>query len=387
MRTSPKLDQQQKIKSPQPLFGKPVFSPHSRARARSQTTLNVRRFSTDSVLNSQSLTIDRSTAIGRRLSKDASFLNSSPPDINSRRSSYLDMLNSSSKLSGKSPVLSIENVSQAAAESGSIKRLNDVPRKYSDAESIGRKLATLPKYKDNINTNRLHPGDRLHMGKSDETLSKSDNYTDTLKPNEIAPARSYQDMLDNKKRDLEIEEPGTSSSINLTSSSKNTSNLSDDEIARRNKLTIEQLRSQLNEKIESIKPQIKRTTSNTTPQTTSTLPALPPKHPSTLPPKLPSTLPPKMPSALPPKLPSTLPPPLPTTLPPATLPSTLPSNPSIRIEDTSRPERSEGTSRSSRSAERRIKHRHRSLGEAPKSPLPPEPIPVKRNRRVTEHSR
>lgn len=263
MRSSPKLEQA-KIKSPQPLFGKPIFSPRSRARAASQSSLNVRRFSTDSVLNSQTLKIDRSAAIGRRLSKDASFLNSSPPDINSRRSSYLDMINSSQKLSGKSPVLSIENVSQKDPE-------GDITRKYSDAESIGRKLATLPKYKDGINTNRLHPGDRLNIGKSDETLSKSDNFKETIQPSEISQARSCQNILDNTKKDLEIEE-GASSTLNVSHSQRG--NLSDDEITRRNKLTIEQLRSQLNEKIESIKPQIKRTTSNQVPMTSRAHPAI-----------------------------------------------------------------------------------------------------------------
>lgn len=328
MRTSPKMEQQMKMKSPQPVFGKPLFSPRSRARAKSQTALNVRRFSTDSVFNSQTLKIDRSSAIGRRLSKDATFLSSSPPDINSRRSSYLDMVNSSTnKLSGKSPVLSIENVSECDSVG---KKTNDIARKYSDAENIGRKLATLPKYKDSLNSNRLHPGDRMSMGKSEETLAKSDNFSDTLKSNEIISAKSYQNILDSSKKDLEADtgtstgkDAGASSAINLSSAQK--SNLSDDEIAKRNKLTIEQLKTQLSDKIESIKPQIQRTQSNTA----------------------------------------------------------APTNPSIRIqvEDTSKP---------SRSAERRVKHRHRSLGEvpAPRSPLPPEPtVPSRRNRRVTEHSR
>lgn len=57
-------------------------------------------FSTDSVFNSET-PADRSASIGRRLSKDAStFLNTSPPDINSRRSSYLDIISTGSKLSG-----------------------------------------------------------------------------------------------------------------------------------------------------------------------------------------------------------------------------------------------------------------------------------------------
>lgn len=48
--------------------------------------LNVRRFSTDSVLGSDSASIYEKTSlnIGRRLSRDVSFLTSSPPDINTR---------------------------------------------------------------------------------------------------------------------------------------------------------------------------------------------------------------------------------------------------------------------------------------------------------------
>lgn len=498
MRTSPKLEGQSKIKSPTPLFGKPLFSPRSRARATSQTALNVRRFSTDSVFNSQTLKIDRSSAIGRRLSKDATFLNSSPPDINSRRSSYLDMINSSQKLSGKSPVLSIENVSQASKE---VEKL-DIVRKYSDAESIGRKLATLPKYKDGINTNRLHPGDRLNLGKSDETLSKSEGYGESLQTNEIAQAKSYQNILDGSKGDLEIDDSACGT-LNLTAEQK--ANLSDDEIARRNKQTIEQLRCQLNIKIESIKPQIKRTTSNTT-----TMPSHPSiriedtsKHeklcrsldrPDVTPKDIPRVLPDLAPKRegsrslerpeVPPKEKKPEVPPKnfrnvekpdvarferpdvaqikpditrersprleqkmvksktldrpdlsrsrnidrPDIPPKEKLCRSLdrpdvpkPSRMEKRIEEMCKQERASWTmdktswsmdrrmeeaskmekqarlekersfvldkGEKSRTGERRIKHRHRSLGEAPKSPLPPEPVPPKRNRRVTEHSR
>ncbi|CAK1553725.1 unnamed protein product [Leptosia nina] len=60
-------------------------SPRSR-RKRSTSGLNVRRFSTDSVLGSDSASIYERTSlnIGRRLSRDVSFLTNSPPDINTR---------------------------------------------------------------------------------------------------------------------------------------------------------------------------------------------------------------------------------------------------------------------------------------------------------------
>lgn len=224
------------------------------------------------------------------------------------------MINSSNKLSGKSPVLSIENVSTECDAAN--KKSGDVSRKYSDAESIGRKLATLPKYKDGANPNRLHPGDlgRLNMGKSEETLSKSTDYN-----NEIQGAKSCTNIENSggNKKELEVDHNVPTTSSNVVGQKNN---LSDDEIARRNKLTIEQLKTQLDIKIESIKPHIQRTQSNTA---TSTAPR-------------------------------------------------------IQVEDTSKP----------RTAERRVKHRHRSLGEAPKSPLPQEPaVPARRNKRVTEHSR
>lgn len=314
MRSSPKMEGPGKIKSPTSGFGSSLFSPRSKAKARSQTALNVRRFSTDSVFNSQTLKLDRSSAIGRRLSKDAAFLSSSPPDINSRRSSYLDMINSSSKLSGKSPVLSIENVSECDSMG---RKTNDYRRKISDAESIGRKLATLPKFKDNLNSNRLHPGDRTNIGKSEETLIKKENEPNfgTMRVNEIITAKSYQNILDSSKKELEVE-INTGSVINIPA--KN--NLSDDEIAKRNKITIDQLKIQLN-RADTGKPQVTRSQSNS--------------------------------AALP------------------------PTNPSIRIqvEDTSKP----------KTTDRKIKHRHRSLGEAPKSPVPPEPS--RRNLKATEHSR
>ncbi|XP_017780096.1 PREDICTED: uncharacterized protein LOC108565254 [Nicrophorus vespilloides] len=250
MRTSPKLENTAKS----PTYFKPLFSPRSNNKAKSSTSLNVRRFSTDSVFNSQTLKLDRN-AVGRRLSKDASsFLSTSPPDINSRRSSYLDIVTTgSSKLQGKSPVLSIENVSD----------LNTIERKLSDSESIGRKLATLPKYREPFDKNRLQPQLSLTIGKSDETLSKSE------KTDNLTQARSYQDIL----------EPMQSSN-SITVNCEPKSNLSDDEIARRNKLTIEQLNTQIVSKkskpapIRNANPHIRiqvedTSTNNTTKDTTS----------------------------------------------------------------------------------------------------------------------
>lgn len=336
------------MKSPVPGFGS-LFSPRSKAKARSQTALNVRRFSTDSVFNSnssQTLKLDRSSAIGRRLSKDATFLSSSPPDINSRRSSYLDIINSSSKLSGKSPVLSIENVSECESIG---KKFGDHKRKFSDAENIGRKLATLPK---NFNSNApahphlntLFPNDRLNINKSEEVLSKTDNSPNygTMRVNDIITAKSYQNICDggnnsqhntkitnhtgrNNKKELEVE---------IDDPYQN--NVSDDEIARRNKKTIDQLKIQLT-RADTGKPLVMRSQSNNVTSSSG--------------------------------------------------PSTT-TNPSIRIqiEDTSTSSTSKSSS--SRSVERRVKHRHRSLGEAPppRSPLPPEPS-TKRHLRGVEQTR
>ncbi|XP_060529353.1 uncharacterized protein LOC132703854 [Cylas formicarius] len=210
LRSSPKGDNESKIKSPTTLFNKQIFSPRSK-KAKSSTALNVRRFSSDSVFNSTTLRLDPSASIGRRLSKDAStFLSSSPPDINSRRSSYLDIISSSSKLSGKSPILSIENISDCGST-----RSAEPLRKLSDSESIGRKLATLPRYQETVDKHRLQPQYSLTIGKSDETLTATDQ--------PVSSAKSFNgiDKLDHK------------------------SNLSDDEIARRNKETINQLQVQL----------------------------------------------------------------------------------------------------------------------------------------------
>lgn len=115
-----------KLKSPlkSKLFSKDIFkSPRAKNKKRKQSVsgLNVRRFSTDSVFSSNSMLRfeNTSVAIGRRLSKDTSCLTNSPPDINSRRSSYMDFSNFGSR----SP-----NVS-------------------SDSLDVGKKLATIPKYK------------------------------------------------------------------------------------------------------------------------------------------------------------------------------------------------------------------------------------------------
>lgn len=197
LRTSPKMEGAGK-KSPTGYFNRPLFSPRSKGKAKSSTSLNVRRFSSDGILNSQTVKQDRSSAVGRRLSKDASFLSGSPPDINSRRSSYLDII-STGKLSGKSPVLSIENVSDCSSS-------HEMPRKLSDSESIGRKLATLPKTYEKHRL--LQPQTSLNVGKSDETL---------------APRPAPSPQVSSAKSCHDIAGP-------------NTSNLSDDEIARRNNL-------------------------------------------------------------------------------------------------------------------------------------------------------
>ncbi|XP_056634899.1 uncharacterized protein LOC130443981 [Diorhabda sublineata] len=229
LRSSPKGDNGNKMKSPTTYLSKQLFSPRSKNKTKSSSNLNVRRFSSDSVFNSHSLNNkDYSTAVGRRLSKDASaFLSSSPPDINSRRSSYLDIISSGSKLAGKSPILSIENLSDCS-------KYSEPMRKLSDSESIGKKLATLPRYQESVDKHRLlQPQHSLTLGKSDETLSKS------LIPENVTQARSYNNV--------------SQTGVN----EKN--NLSDDEIARRNKKTIDQLQSVI---VNKPRPPLKRSTDN-----------------------------------------------------------------------------------------------------------------------------
>ncbi|XP_044755269.1 uncharacterized protein LOC123314202 isoform X2 [Coccinella septempunctata] len=223
MRSSPKSDAN-KIRSPTSYFNRhPLFSPRSRNKTKSATNLNVRRFSTDSIFNSSSLLNERSNLVGRRLSRDASsFLTSSPPDINSRRSSYLDTLESANRLSAKSPVLSIENVSDCSAKS------MEPIRKLSDSESIGRKLATLPKYKEAIEKQFLHPQHSLNLRKSEETLS-------SVEKRNVLTARSFTNISET--------EPTTEG------------NPIDDEIARRNKMNISELTKELSSRLETIKHQ------------------------------------------------------------------------------------------------------------------------------------
>lgn len=233
LRTSPKMEGTGK-KSPTGYFNRQLFSPRSKNKAKSSTSLNVRRFSSDGIFSSQTMKVDRSNAVGRRLSKDASFLSSSPPDINSRRSSYLDIISTGGKLSGKSPVLSIENVSDCSAKS------NELPRKLSDSESIGRKLATLPKYKEPFEKNRLQPQYSLTLGKSDETLSKSERSSPKLEEIPVSAAKSCHSIP----------------------ADTNTSNLSDDEIARRNRMTIDQLQSHLAKKNQPPKQALRRQDNN-----------------------------------------------------------------------------------------------------------------------------
>lgn len=251
LRTSPKTENPQKVKSPTMYFSKQLFSPRAKNKAKSSTALNVRRFSTDSVFSSQTLKPDRSTVVGRRLSKDASsFLSSSPPDINSRRSSYLDIISSGSKLSGKSPVLSIENVSETSLKS------NEAARKLSDSESIGRKLATLPKYNEAANRHRLQPQYSLTGGRSDQTLNKAENKEDIFSSSSESTkllTKSYQNISGSEK-----ELPTATISVNT----EQKGNLSDEEIKRRNKKTIEQLQSQLATKTDKLKPPVKRSQSN-----------------------------------------------------------------------------------------------------------------------------
>ncbi|CAG9860270.1 unnamed protein product [Phyllotreta striolata] len=230
LRSSPKADNGNKSKSPTTYFNKQLFSPRSKSRNKSTTNLNVRRFSTDSVFNSTSPgKEDYCTVVGRRLSKDASaFLSSSPPDINSRRSSYLDIISSGSKLAGKSPILSIENLSDCS-------KYSEPMRKLSDSESIGKKLATLPRYQqDSFDKHKLlQPQYSLTLGRSDEALnsvSKSDT---------VGQTRSFNNIT---RPDLNEK-----------------SNLSDDEIARRNRETIIQLQSTA---IRNPKPPLKRTKDN-----------------------------------------------------------------------------------------------------------------------------
>lgn len=97
-------------------------------------------------------------------------------------------------------------------------------RKLSDCESIGKKLATLPRYQEPVDRHRLQPQYSLTLGKSDETLTKSEK----LGVQAVTTvSRSFNNVSESN--------PG-----------ENKSNLSDDEIARRNKHTVEQLQGMMN---------------------------------------------------------------------------------------------------------------------------------------------
>ncbi|XP_044743459.1 uncharacterized protein LOC123305723 isoform X2 [Chrysoperla carnea] len=228
-RSNPKIDTTSPniIKSPaKRLFVKQLFSPRAKMKqSKSSSTLNVRRFSTDSVLSN---TFNTSTAVGRRLSRDPSFLQSSPPDINSRRSSYLDVVGGQKLSAVKSPVLSIENISDCSLSDNPM----DMVRKLSDVESIGRKLATLPKYTNKSTLNVLD--NDLIRRKSDIILSSNNKFGST----EIVPietAKSVHNIPDSTTSKQDHDE------IQLSVAKT----LSNDEIMRRNQMTIQQLQNKL----------------------------------------------------------------------------------------------------------------------------------------------
>lgn len=242
-RTSPKFDNTATHKpttnnrSPTYLNKPLIFSPRSKSRAASSSSLaSSRRFSTDSVFNSNH-TINRN-AVGRRLSKDASyFLNSSPPDINSRRSSYLEIVPGAAGAGKfKSPVLSIENVNELTHE-----------RKLSDAESIGRKLATLPKYRDSIDKDRLVPQCGRDLGRSDETLVKDkDKEKEKEKERSSLSDNSQSHSCSNLLSPPPIGGSNNHETTSLTSPLSDPKS-SDDEATRRNKQLHLELQSRMAE--------------------------------------------------------------------------------------------------------------------------------------------
>jgi hypothetical protein len=92
-----------KLKSPHMLetqkFYKDIFSPSSNKKTKSKTPNTHRRFSTDMICSPLRTRLDcPSNAVGRRLSKDSGGC-SSPPDINSRLCSNLDVSAKQDKLS------------------------------------------------------------------------------------------------------------------------------------------------------------------------------------------------------------------------------------------------------------------------------------------------
>lgn len=209
------------IKSPSKrLLVKQLFSPRAKLRTAatlpdrqasqtgsSTSTLNLRRFSTDSVFSSNISTI------GRRLSRDPSFLSNSPPDINSRRSSYLDVVNTMGTLSktAKSPVLSIENISDCSLSDNRI----EMVRKLSDVETIGRKLATLSVDND------------LVRRKSDIVISNNKLGSDLAQ----LAAKSVQNISEAEKRPDEIQ-------LSVTK-------VVGDDLKKRSKSTIQELQNRL----------------------------------------------------------------------------------------------------------------------------------------------
>lgn len=92
-----------KAKSPRALearkFYRDIFSPGSNRKTKSKSPNTHRRFSTDMIFSPLRARLDcPSNAVGRRLSKDSGGCNS-PPDINSRRCSNLDVSAKQDKLS------------------------------------------------------------------------------------------------------------------------------------------------------------------------------------------------------------------------------------------------------------------------------------------------
>lgn len=227
-----------KAKSPlkSKLFSKDIFkSPRAKNKKRKQSTaastaaggLNVRRFSTDSVFSSHSMLRfeNTSVAIGRRLSKDTTGLTNSPPDINSRRSSYMDFANFGSR----SP-----NVS-------------------CDSLEVGKKLATIPKYKGKHflesspstfgKYNRNRPGLGNVFGQS----------SDGGYPLE---ARSFQNVSEQNENTKESAEETSNSVDDLHTKP----DFPQSELQKKHKKTFEELQEQLNKRGEkgSLKTPVRR---------------------------------------------------------------------------------------------------------------------------------
>ncbi|XP_068081518.1 uncharacterized protein [Anabrus simplex] len=165
-----------RLKSPQPQesrgFIKDIFSPKTKSKSPSGGD---RRFSTDMIFNPQKNRLEcPSTIIGRRLSKDSSGCwSNSPPDINSRRSSHLDVSSRQDRISsiGRSsnvdlsssrpPNLSHLNTSPVR-ECSSHLNISTKPRQYSasfvqENPNVGARLNALcPVSKSAINISSPH---------------------------------------------------------------------------------------------------------------------------------------------------------------------------------------------------------------------------------------